>query len=513
MKNKIKAYELLEYAKKCSNDKKFDNALHYLKKCAKYKEFSKDILFEKAKIFYELNELDKSCRYFSKYIKNSSDTVLKANAMLILSKIYKINGRYDKALNLLDSMNADKNPVMAEWEKERLDISYYKINDFFKVHEFSGDPVFLIKEFQIIKSIRPKMQRDLFFIARISNYLHNYQFTKQLINKYADLTYSNDIFYNNAILNEFEIASKEIFLKSKPRGLWIAPGSKCNISCIMCFSKDIKWELSDKNIKDIYSYMPYLENIVWWGGEPTISEKFYEMIKYALSYKHIKHTVITNGQYLPQKFIDLVINNSIEVAFSIDSVDKNKYEKIRVGASFEKLIGNIEKLRPLADKKLLKINSVIADYNSKEINQILRFAKKMNFRTVSFIPMISKDIKDNMLKSADDLNKIDKALRNDSGVEVNSSIKILSGKKNLKNCMTKGFCHTPWSYATIRYDGKIVPDNLCTCYRKESFDLTDSNFLQYWNSEYIMNLRKYIVADTACSVLCPQANILEKIKK
>ncbi|MFA6913716.1 MAG: hypothetical protein WCQ83_00780, partial [Endomicrobiia bacterium] len=73
-----------------------------------------------------------------------------------------------------------------------------------------------------------------------------------------------------------------------------------------------------------------------------------------------------------EKFIDMVINNSIEVAFSIDSVDKKKYEEIRKGASFDKLIENIIKLYPLAKKKLLKINSVIADYNVKEINEILK---------------------------------------------------------------------------------------------------------------------------------------------
>lgn len=511
MKNKIKSYELLEFAKKYSNERKFGVALDYLKKCAKFKEFSKEILFEKAKIFYELNELDKSCRYFLKYIKNSSDVVLKANAVLIVSKIYKIKGCYDKALFFLDGM--DKTPVLPQWEKERLDVSYYKFNDFFKVHEFSGDAGLLIKEFEVIKSIRPKTQRELFYVSRISNYLHNYEFTKKLINEQISLANSSDAFYNNAILNEFEIASKTFLLKSKPRGLWIAPGSKCNISCIMCFSKDINWELSDKNIKDIYSYMPYLENIVWWGGEPTISEKFYEMITYALKYKNIKHTVITNGQYLPQKFIDLVIDNSIEVAFSIDSVDKNKYEKIRYGASFEKLMENIAKLKPLADKKLLKINSVIADYNAKEIKYILKFARKRNFRTVSFIPMISKDIKNNMLKRTDDLNKIDKMIGKDAGVEVNSSIKILSGENCGIKCATKGFCHTPWSYATIRYDGKIVPDNLCTCYRKESFNLTDSNFLKYWNSTYMTDLRKNIISRGACSVLCPQANVLEKIKK
>ena len=127
--------------------------------------------------------------------------------------------------------------------------------------------------------------------------------------------------------------------------------------------------------------------------------------------------------------------------------------------------------------------------------------------------MISKDIKNNMLKRTDDLNKIDKMIGKDAGVEVNSSIKILSGENCGIKCATKGFCHTPWSYATIRYDGKIVPDNLCACYRKESFNLTDSNFLKYWNSTYMTDLRKNIISRGACSVLCPQANVLEKIKK
>ena len=510
MKNNIQSYEVFELAKKYSSEKKFNLALQYFTKCSKFKEFKADIIFEKAKIFYELNELEKSSRYFLKYINISSNQLLKSNSIIILSKIYKLKNKIDKAMALLDSM--DKKLVKSEWERERLDISYYKFNDLFRVHEFSGKKTDLIKEFEVIQTITPNNGKDLFYISRISNYLHNYEFTEKLIKENIKLMNKADAFYKNAILNELEISTKTVVLKSKPRGLWIAASSKCNISCIMCFSKDIKWELTDKNIEDIYSYMPYLEHIVWWGGEPTISKKFYEMINYSLQYKHIKHTVVTNGQYMPEKFIDIVINNSIEVAFSIDSVDKKKYEEIRKGASFDKLIENIIKLYPLAKKKLLKINSVIADYNVKEINEILKFAKKWSFRTVSFRPMISKNITNNMLQPTFKyLMNMNKMLKAKSKVEVNNSIQILLDKDCNKNCASKGFCHTPWCYLTIRFDGKIFPDNLCSYYMKETFDLTNTNYLKYWNSKYISNFRQYIIDNQSCSPMCPQANILEKI--
>ena len=113
--------------------------------------------------------------------------------------------------------------------------------------------------------------------------------------------------------------------------------------------------------------------------------------------------------------------------------------------------------------------------------------------------------------TSNDLINMNKMLKAQSKVEVNNSIQILVDKNCNKNCASKGFCHTPWSYVTIRFDGKIFPDNLCSYYMGETFDLTDINYLEYWNSKYISNFRQYIVENQSCSPMCPQANILEKI--
>ena len=352
----------------------------------------------------------------------------------------------------------------------------------------------------------PQNKSQLFYIIRISNYFHHYDLTKQLVDKYRERFDGVDEFYDNAILNEYEIAMGTVFLKSKPKSMWIATSSKCNVYCKMCDAHKIDWKLSPDNIRDIYNHMPYLENITWWGGEPTISDLFYEMLEYSLQYKNIKHVVITNGQYMPQRFLDIVSKNNIEVVISIDSVDKEMYETLRKGASFDRLRENLSKLSKVLKSDLMKVNMVAMKNNVTQIKRFVDFIKEYNIKRLVFIPLSGNNFVEEKIKN-DDIELLNKQKSDIGGVEIFNTTQIIEKKieKEVKLC---GFCHCPWTDVTFTYSGSLIPDNLCGFFGNKVCHINSYKDIDsYWNSRELQELRRKILQNRCCSSTCPKANI------
>ncbi len=490
----------------------FLNENEYTKKIfGQHRELAEADIFYKNAILFELKKWDESEACCLECIEKSKDEYTKTDMQIHLSKIYKLTNRADEAIKLFDLINKSFVKDIDSFYQERIDLSYCKYKDYFMVHQFSGDKRELYDEFETVKDIPPCNPGILLFLARVANYLHNYGYTKALIEKYSALA-DNDVFYKNAVLNEYEIASGSIELKSFPRGLWLAVSSKCNLSCIMCRSNEMNFEMSENNMQKVSTYFKYLEHIVWWGGEPTISSKFYKLLENALTYKNIRHTIITNGQYMPDNLVDLIVKNNIEVVLSIDSVEKEMYEQIRKGASFEKLLKTIEVLSPLKERSLLKINYVVMNKNKDELDRVFDFARKHQITKISFLPACVNNAEVNDFQiTENDMENIDIEFKKVTDMEVFNSCDIAKNNDPKIECKKNVFCHTPWVYMTFSYNGTVFPDNLCKFFNDKEFVLDETNLFDYWNSQYVRDLRKNVLEKHACNYNCPQANVTEVI--
>ena len=118
----------------------------------------------------------------------------------------------------------------------------------------------------------------------------------------------------------------------------IVLSNKCNLACIMCRAIQNKWEFPQERLKEIKELFPYLERILWQGGEILLLPYFKDLLKESLKYPNIKQAILTNFQLADEEIINLIVRNNIELRISIDGVEKNIYEKIRRGGSFQKLI-------------------------------------------------------------------------------------------------------------------------------------------------------------------------------
>lgn len=135
----------------------------------------------------------------------------------------------------------------------------------------------------------------------------------------------------------------------------------CNLHCIMCSARD------EYNEKEVYLYnrlyeeldKKYQINTTAHGETFLYKKQLYDVVLP----KFPKINILTNGMLINDDDIEKLskYKDKLEISFSFDSDIKEIYEKIRVGANFEKVYGNLIKLKKAG--LLLDVYFVIQELN------------------------------------------------------------------------------------------------------------------------------------------------------
>ena len=384
--NKSNVY--VEIAKAYSSVADYDEALKYLFIALDEQDCSnkENIFFEIGKIYFFQNNLKKAIEYFN-YSLDSIDikSDIYIHLCFLLSKAYKKNKEYKKASSIIYMLN--KNHNFSEEEKiiYKQDLNEY--DRYPGQYEFNGNYNELVDIYLATLEGNPNDKQVLCFLAQTYNFLGYYDKTIDLYNNNKEKLYENKFFYNK-FLNEYEIASKQTVLKSKPRNLMAVLSNKCNLTCIMCRAIRNKWEFPQNRLQEIKDLFPYLERILWQGGEILLLPYFKDILKEALKYPNIKQAILTNFQLADDEIINLIVKNDVELRISIDGVEKNIYEKIRRGGSFKRLIDNINLLNDVRRKNYtqmsLNLSVVVMRENYDKLVDFVEFAHKYNFNFITF---------------------------------------------------------------------------------------------------------------------------------
>ncbi|MDD5020837.1 MAG: radical SAM protein [Endomicrobiaceae bacterium] len=330
---------------------------------------------------------------------------------------------------------------------------------------------------------------------------------------------SQNLKFKNILLNEIEILQKKTLLKSKPRKIHVLLTTACNLKCIMCYipKKSSAYEINRQFIDFIVDTIPYLENITWQGGEVFLHNKFQDLFE--LAGKHnVKQNIITSGLLLNQKIIDSVMKYNTELTISIDSVDKQTYEKIRCGANFKQLLKNLEIIKKYKNKKYFNYNmtSVIMSLNYNQLDSLVDFAISHGFNLVSFQKVIcnhdnkflsltkeqEKEVFKNINKLKRKYENVIKIQTDISVDEQNSSCELPEIQNNEvpkenKNNDDTLFCFAPWTQIFFDFDNVVKID--CN-----SIPLMLASKGGIWNNENIVTYRKSIIDKkfTYCNQFC-----------
>ena len=201
-----------------------------------------------------------------------------------------------------------------------------------------------------------------------------------------------NLFFRNVLLNELETLEGNIVLKSRIRSFMVTLTNRCNLSCRMCEARRYPWDMPEEIVKEIREGFPYLEYIMWQGGEVFMKEYFGEMLDEAGRHPHMKQLIVTNGLMLDEKLIDkLTLQPDLVLAISMDGEDEKLYEGMRTGADFHKLRHNLAMLnRKRAEKRsklALNLNVVVMKANYRHLPGLLELAREEHFSSVLFRPI------------------------------------------------------------------------------------------------------------------------------
>lgn len=151
---------------------------------------------------------------------------------------------------------------------------------------------------------------------------------------------------------------KKFIVNDFPLHLDIELTNACNLRCKMCFryvmnesEGFMSFDLFKKIINESEKYNLPAVNITW-RGESLLHKDVIEMIKYAKEHRVIDLRMNTNATLINESMAKRLIDSGVDrIIISLDGDKKETYEKIRVGANFEKVIENIERLIELRNKK------------------------------------------------------------------------------------------------------------------------------------------------------------------
>ncbi|MBR3627610.1 MAG: radical SAM protein [Elusimicrobia bacterium] len=409
--NNNKEFIFLEIGKIYRLIEKNDKALEYLfivKNSNINNEIKVAVNLEIANAYINKNNFKEALKYLEYVVKNSVGEQL-IICSIILAKVYRSNHQYEKALDILDTIYDKDSKYKEETNKIRNIIENEMYDRFPGNYNFNGNYQDLIANYKKILKDDPSNGQVLCFLSQAYNYMGLYDCTIELYEKNREKITKNK-FFKNKFLNEYEIASKKTILSSKPRNLMVVLSNKCNIRCIMCMTSRSKWELPKDRLNEIIELFPYLERVMWQGGEILLLPYFKDMLKQTTKYKNLRQSMISNFQLANEEIINLIVTNNVELTISIDGVCKETYESIRVGGSFEKLTNNLQMLldkrNKIENKMILNMNVVVMRENYYKLSDFVDFAYKYKFDFICFMQLdfVPKDnvISDVVIKKQQD---------------------------------------------------------------------------------------------------------------
>ena len=239
----------------------------------------------------------------------------------------------------------------------------------------------------------------------------------------------------------------------------------CNLRCIYCMPEDAKNE-SDNNNLTIDEYYRTVEifarlgirKVRITGGEPLIRKGIDELIGRISTIPEIEEIAITTNGLLLERYLDKFIESGVaSLNISIDSVNKENFNKITRGGDLEKVTGSLRKARDNGME--VKLNTVIIrGVNDHEILDLVRFAMEnhVDIRFIELMPIgCARNLKG--MKS----EEIIEILKGDPGMRIVQE--TVEGSPGNKEIMRTG----PAQYYSIPGTGNrigfISPLSSCFC--------------------------------------------------
>jgi len=186
-------------------------------------------------------------------------------------------------------------------------------------------------------------------------------------------------------------------------------GGSCNLNCRMCTTGDIqnkKPPMEAGLLKKLGGIFREIDSVrLQCSTEPLLNKNIIEIIHYIRKEnKDLFISFVTNGTLLNHQLAkELLASGLDKIAISVDAVNKDLFEKIRIGANYETVIENIKDLALQREGNRfhtrIGILGVAAKYNLGELEGILELAQELglDFMSVNGLEPYNDELKGEVL--------------------------------------------------------------------------------------------------------------------
>ena len=170
--------------------------------------------------------------------------------------------------------------------------------------------------------------------------------------------------------------------------LRVSVTDRCNLRCIYCMPEEgiqlmnhnelLRCEEIEAVVKEAASLG--INKIRLTGGEPLTEKNIENLIEKIYNINKIEHiSMTTNGTLLADKAKALKKAGLNSINISLDTLDKEKYEKITRGGNIKDVLAGIESA--IDNNFLIKLNMVVLkDLNTDEIENMQKFCNVRNIK-------------------------------------------------------------------------------------------------------------------------------------
>ena len=266
------------------------------------------------------------------------------------------------------------------------------------------------------------------------------------------------------------VAKRDVVLKF-PLHVDIELTEACNLKCVMCvhgttgvpvtgrMDMDMARRMVDEAVEGGANSVKFN-----WRGEPALHTGLEELVAYAKQRGILEVQFNTNGIPFTDKRIEDIVDAGLDrIIFSMDGATKETYERIRVGASFERLTENIRKFddarrRRGQTKPFIRIQMVRMTDNQDEVDQFVEMWRGV----------------------ADDISVKDVTDRGQGSV-LYAGDQVAVGRRR---------CNQPWQRMVVARDGKVFP--CCSDWDRtyEIGDVSQSALKDIWKDKPMEDLRQ-----------------------
>ncbi len=158
---------------------------------------------------------------------------------------------------------------------------------------------------------------------------------------------------------------------------------RCNSACGYCGLplNEGRYELTREEIRRIFTglYRDGLRFVFVQGGEPLLRRDLPEILEdlHAIGFGL---SLITNGSKLTRTLVDRLATLPLNLSVSLDTVDRERYKRIRGADLLPDVLAGIESLASFPHPKFL--TCIVSEANRNEVPEVVRFARVHGFMPV-----------------------------------------------------------------------------------------------------------------------------------